>query len=116
MKITYTLHGDYYLPDLALTKRPDAPLGKYGRMRKSYLKQHRKGLYNTLLLTEQLTPHLAEIDKAAKERVEQIVSHMAEVEGVDEELKASDPMKWVRLMNNFKHAAEEIVLQELIYD
>ena len=116
MKITYTLHGDYYLPDLTLTEQPDAPLGKYGRMRKSYLKQHRKGLYNTLLLTEQLTPHLAEIDKAAKERVEQIVSHMAEAEGVDEELKASDPMKWVRLMNNFRNAAEETVLQKLIYD
>ena len=116
MKITYTLHGDYYLPDLALTEQPDAPLGKYGRMRKSYLKQHRRGLYNTLLLTEQLTSHLAEIDKAAKERVEQIVSRIAKAEGIDEELKASDPMKWVGLMNNFKHTAEEIVLQKLIYD
>ncbi len=98
-KLTYTRCGDYYIPDLKLSEQPAAPIGKYGRMRQRYLKEHRPGLYSSLILSEKLYPHLLEIDRAA---------------GVTEELKARDPMRWVGLMNTLKAQAEEIVLDELI--
>lgn len=84
-------------------------------MRKAFLKEHRKGTYNELLLTGKLDEHLLEMDRLARMQVEQIVEHMAKAEGVTEELKARDQMKWVGMMNSFKHSAEEIVLTELIY-
>ena len=84
-------------------------------MRKAFLKEHRKGTYNELLLTGKLDEHLLETDRLARTQVEQIVERMAKAEGVTEELKARDQMKWVGLMNNLLHTAEEIVLKEVIY-
>ena len=112
--IGYTLMGDYYIPDLKLSEQPEAPIGKYGRMRQRYLKEHRPLIYNQLLLTEKLYPHLIEIDETAQSRLEQMMPQLAKDAGATEELKASDPMQWVGLMNTCKAQAEEILLAELI--
>ena len=112
-ELTYTRCGDYYIPDLKLSEQPEAPIGKYGRMRQRYLKEHRPGLYSSLILSEKL--HLLEIDRAAHERMDAMLPRMMEAAGVTEELKARDPMRWVGLMNTLKAQVEEIVLTELIY-
>ena len=114
--LTYTKVGDYYLPNLVLKEQPDTPIGKYGRMRFRYLKEHRKGLCTSLLLTEKLYPHLLEIDKAANERMDILMPQLMKAAGVTEELKAANQMKWVGLMNTLKAQAEEIIQSELIYD
>ena len=113
--LTYTMNGDYQIPDLKLTEQPEKPLGKYGRMRKAYLKEHRPLIYNQLLLTEKLYPHLIEIDETAQSRLEQMMPQLAKDAGATEELKASDPMRWVGLMNTCKAQAEEILMTELIH-
>ena len=113
--LTYTRNGDYQIPDLKLTEQPEKPLGKYGRMRKAYLKDHRPLIYNQLLLTEKLYPHLIEIDETAQSRLEQMMPQLAKDAGATEELKASDPMRWVGLMNTCKAQAEEILMAELIH-
>ena len=113
--LTYKQVGDYLYPDLSLSEQPQTPLGKYGRMRKNYLKEYRPVLWNSLLLSEKLYPHLREIDTTARERVEQLMKEMAKAEGVTEDLKMSDQLRWVGMMNNIKSRAEEIVLSELIY-
>ena len=112
--LTYTRIGDYLIPDLKLTEQPEKPLGKYGRMRKAYLKDHRPLIYNQLLLTEKLYPHLLEIDETANSRLEQMMPQLAKDAGATEQLKASDPMRWVGLMNTCKAQAEEILMAELI--
>lgn len=112
--LTYTMNGDYQIPDLKLTEQPEKPLGKYGRTRKSYLKEHRPILYNQMLLSEKLYPHLLEIDETAQSRLEQMMPQLTKEAGATEELKASDPMKWVGLMNTCKAQAEEILMTELI--
>ena len=112
--LTYTKSGDYLIPDLSLSEQPKKPLGKYGRMRKAYLKQHRPILYNQLLMTEKLYSHLLEIDETANSRLEQMMPRLAESAGATEALKARDPMAWVGLMNTCKAQAEEILLAELI--
>lgn len=114
-KLTYTRVGDYYIPDLKLAEQPDKPIGKYGRMRQRYLKEHRSVLYNSLLLTEKLYPHLSEINEAANERMEILMPQLMKDAGATEKLKASDPMKWVGLVNALKAQAEEIILAELIF-
>ena len=117
MELTYTKIGDYFYPDLTLPEtKDDHPLGKYGMLRKTYLKQHHPMVYDRLLLVGQLDAHLREIDKIATEQVNQMVADLAAKEGVDEHLKATDQMRWVGLMNNFKAAAEEVVLQEIVYE
>ena len=113
--MTYIQNGDYLIPDLKLSEQPTKPLGKYGRMRKAYLKEHRPILYNHLLLSEKLYPHLLEIDETAQNRLEQLMPRLAESAGATEQLKASDPMKWVGLMNTCKAQAEEILMAELIH-
>ena len=115
-KLTYIRCGDYDIPNLKLSEQPETSIGKYGRMRKSYLKEHRPILYNQLLMSEKLYPHLLEIERTAQERVDTMLPHMMEVAGVTEELKACDPMRWVGLMNTLKAQAEEIILAELIND
>ena len=113
--LTYTQNGDYLIPDLSLSEQPEKPLGKYGRMRKAYLKEHRPLIYNQLLLTEKLYPHLIEIDETAQSRLEQMMPQLAKDAGATEQLKASDPMRWVGLMNTCKAQAEEILMAELIH-
>ena len=115
MTIQYHKSGDYFLPNLTIEDQEIQPLGKYGRMRKSYLKEHRPVLYTNFLLSGELFPHLAEIDKACEERMDLLTYQMAKLEGVNEALKASDQMEWVRRMNSIRSCAEEIVLHELIY-
>ena len=112
--MSYTLHGDYYLPDLVL--REEEPIyGKYGMLRKQFLKEHRSAGYQYLLLTGKLNELLNQIDQEASEQVETLMEQMTEKQGVTEELKAQDQMEWVRLMNNIKASAEEIVLKNMIY-
>lgn len=113
--LTYTMNGDYQIPDLKLTEQPEKPLGKYGRMRKAYLKEHRPLIYNHLLMSEKLYPHLIEIDETAQSRLEQMMPQLAKDAGATEQLKASDPMRWVGLMNTCKAQAEEILMAELIH-
>ena len=113
--LTYTMNGDYQIPDLKLTEQPEKPLGKYGGLRKAYLKEHRPLIYNQLLLTEKLYPHLIEIDETAQSRLEQMMPQLAKDAGATEQLKASDPMRWVGLMNTCKAQAEEILMAELIH-
>ena len=114
--IHYTLHGDYYLPDLEPPEKTSAPLGRYGRMRQAYLEEHRPGLYERLLLSGKLYEHLAEIDACCAERMDRIVRRMADAEGVTEDLKARDQIAWVGRMNNIRQRAEEMILKELIFD
>ncbi|MEE1011256.1 MAG: TnpV protein [Acutalibacteraceae bacterium] len=113
--ITYSQNGDYLIPNLTLVQTEKKPLGKYGRMRKEYLKNHRPALWNRMVLRDTLYSHLLEIDEAANNRLEQMMPELMKSAGVTEELKASDPMKWVGLMNNLQSQAEEIILTELIY-
>lgn len=115
-KLTYIRCGDYYIPNLKLSEQPEAPIGKYGRMRQRYLKEHRPVLYSSLILSEKLYPHLLEIDRVARERVDAMLPRMMEAAGVTEELKARDPMSWVGLMNTLKAQVEEIIQDELIYN
>ena len=115
MEMTYTRNGDYLVPDLSLTETEQKPLGKYGRLRKDYLKEHRPILWNRMILSETLYPHLREIDETANRRLEQMMPEMMKSAGVTESLKASDPMKWVQTMNSLKAQAEEVILNELIY-
>ena len=111
--LNYMKAGDYNIPNLKLSETLE--IGKYGRMRKKYLKEHRPVLYNRLLLSEKLYPHLAEIDSAAKRRLGQLMDELKSSSGVTEELKATDPMRWAGLMNTLKSQAEETILSELIY-
>ena len=113
---TYRQVGDYLIPNLSLPDEPEYQIGKYGRMRRSYLKEHRPVLYANLLTSGTLHRHLAEIDQACNERMEIIVSAMVKQEGVTEALKAADQMEWVRRMNSIRSRAEEIVLTELVYN
>ena len=117
-ELTYTKNGDYLIPDLTLSEAQEEarPLGKYGRLRRSYLQEHRPGLYNRLVLSEKLFPHLREIDETANRRLEQMMRSLMEQNCVTEELKACDQMKWVGLMNNLKAQAEETILNELVYN
>ena len=115
MEMTYTRNGDYLIPDLSLTETGQKPLGKYGRLRKTYLKEHRPILWNRMILSETLYPHLREIDETANRRLEKMMPELMKSAGVTENLKASDPMKWVQMMNSLKAQAEEVILNELIY-
>ena len=112
--LSYTLYGDYYFPDLEINEE-EPTYGKYGIMRKQFLKEHRSARYQYLVLTGKLTEHLNQIDKEVREKVEMLVEQMAERWGATEELKMRDQMEWVRRMNNIKATAEEIVLKENIY-
>ena len=112
--LSYTLHGDYYLPDLVINEE-ETTYGKYGIMRKKFLKEHRSARYQYLVLTGKLTEHLNQVDKEAREKVEMLMEQMAEQWDVTEELKTQNQMEWMQRMNNIKTNAEEVVLKENIY-
>ena len=114
-EITYSRQGSYNLPNLLPPQEPEVALGKYALLRRKFLKENRRITYTNLLTSGKLNSHLAEIQQTAQRRMEQIVAQMAKNQGVTEELKASDQMKWVQMMNNLQNAAEETVLAELIY-
>ena len=113
--LSYTQTGDYRIPNLTLSEIEQKPLGTYGRMRTKYLQEHRPVLWNSMILSEKLYPHLREIDETANRRLEQLMPELMRRSGVTEELKARGPMKWVGLMNNLKAQAEETILNELIF-
>lgn len=112
-KLTYTLVGDYYLPNLLPPPEPE--IGIWGQRRRRYLREHRSGIYTGMLLAGTLNRHLEEIDRQAEKLFTQMVTNLSCVEGVTEQLKATDQMAWVGLMNSIRHRAEEAVRKELIY-
>ncbi len=113
--ISYTLQGDYYLPDLVLPDEEEQPIGLWGQRHLRYIKQHRKVLYLNLLTSGKLNGYLADLDKQAEEMFSRLVKQMAENEGVTEQLKTDDQMEWVALMNNIRSRATKIVNTDLIY-
>ena len=114
MEMQYIRVGDYFIPDLELPEET-RPMGKWGRMHREYLKEHKPIQYNCLLLSGKLWTYLADLNEQAQDRLERIIEQMKTDEGISEALKASDPMAWVGAMNNIRNRAEEIILQELIY-
>ncbi len=112
---TYRKVGDYYIPNLTLPEESHYDIGRFGMMRRSYLKNHRKGLFTVLLTSGKLNEHLYEIDQTANERFELISSQMAKTKGVTEQLKSENQMLWVQKMNNIRNRVEEIIREELIY-
>ena len=112
--LSYTLYGDYYFPDLEINEE-EPTYGKYGIMRKQFLKEHRSARYQYLVLTGKLTEHLNQVDKETREKVEMLVEQMAERWGVTEELKLQDQMEWVRRKNNIQATAEEIAYKNIIF-
>lgn len=114
--ISYTLQGNYYLPDLALTEQEDKLIGLWGERHLRYIKQHRKILYVNLLTSGKLNGYLADIDKQAEDMFVRLVKQMVEREGVTEQLKVDTPMVWVARMNNIRSRATEIVNNDMIYN
>ena len=113
--IKYELRGEQYYPMLKISEQTNHEIGKYGHLHLDFIKKHRRGTYTTLLTEGRLNEHLHSIDEQAHQQIDLHISHMAKQMGVTEELKSSDPMRWVRLMNNIKSLAEEIVLKEVVY-
>ena len=114
MELTYTKHGDYYLPNLIAPKPPE--VGRYGKLYLRYLKNEHRAIYNTLLYSGNLSAEAERIDREAYDMMRRLVAGMAKGQGITEQLKADDQMAWVGRMNNIRAAAEEIVMQELIYN
>ena len=113
--IEYERRGELYYPLLDLGEQTTYEIGKYGKLRLAFIKQHRRGTYTTLLTEKRLNEHLHSIDGQTHEQIDLHIAQMAKRMGVTEELKASDPMRWVQMMNNIKASAEEIVLKEVVY-
>ena len=114
MEITYTKHGDYYYPDLALPPQPTGDIGRFGRMRKKYLKEHQPDTFALMLMENTLTEYLIEIDRQTNEQIELITSQLALAEGVTEDLKARDQLEWIQRMNSCRARAEEQTIRESI--
>ena len=115
MELTYTQVGDYLIPNIAAPDAPHHPLGKYGRMRRTYLKEHRPILWERMILNGTLWDHLAYVDLICEERMDTLIDGMKKTRGITEELKSKNQLCWVGEMNNIHAAAEEIVLQEVVY-
>ncbi len=113
MEITYSKYGDYYLPDLVLSEEEPATYGRFGSIQLKYLKEHRRVLYINLLTSGELTQHLNEVDRQAREM---LVKQMAQEQGITEQMKAEDQMAWVGAMNNIRSVAEEVVMQEIMFE
>ena len=112
--LTYDLVGDYYFPRLIAPEEPEGDIGRYGRMRKRFLKEHRKGDFAEFLMNGNLKQHLMDLDREAKEQIELITAQLARAEGVTEDLKARDQLGWIRAMNSCRARAEEQVLREIV--
>ena len=115
MEVTYRMQNGFQVPNLMMPSAPEVHLGKYAELRRQYIKKHRRVLYTNLKTSGQLAAHLAEIETAAEKMVTRLVAQMAQNEGVTEALKATGPLRWTGLMNNLRHSAEELVLNDLIY-
>lgn len=113
MELTYTMQGDYLIPDLTVPESPK--LGKYGMLRRTFLRKHRDGIYTGMLLNGTLNSHLEEVDRQAQKMLDDLTEQMKALNGVTEQLKAEDQMKWVQMMNSIRHSAEEVILNDLIY-
>lgn len=113
--IEYIRNGDYYLPNLVLAEQKKIQLNKYGRLRLDYLKNHKKAEYAILFMDNKLTDHLEEVQEIAAKRIEEIIKSLKEQSNLTEEMKNTDQLYWVGMMNNFKNQAEEVVFKELIY-
>ena len=112
--LEYIRSGDYFIPNLTLPEET-RPIGKWGRMHREYLKEHKPIQYNCLLLSGELWTYLADLNEQAQDRLERMIDQMTTTEGITETLKASDPMAWVGAMNSIRNRAEEIILREMIY-
>ena len=113
--ITYQLAGDVYLPLIVVTDQPTKPLGKWGRMRRTYLREHRSGTYTEMLLTGTLMQHLSEIEETAERRMEELMESLKKKYHLTEQMKSENQMQWVQMMNNLRATAEEMIQTELIY-
>ena len=113
MELTYTMQGDYLIPDLTVPESPK--LGKYGMLRRTFLRKHRDGIYTGMLLNGTLNSHLEEVDRQAQKMLDDLTEQMKALNGVTEQLKAEDQMRWVQKMNSIRHSAEEVILNDLIY-
>ena len=113
MELTYTMQGDYLIPDLTVPESPE--LGKYGMLRRTFLHEHRDGIYTGMLLNGTLNSHLEEVDRQAQKMLDDLTEQMKALNGVTEQLKAEDQMRWVQMMNAIRHSAEEVILNDLIY-
>ena len=114
MEITYKKHGDYYYPDLTLPPQPTEDIGRFGRMRKKYLKEYQPDTFALMLMENTLTQHLIDIDRQANERIDLIAFQLAQAEGVTEDLKVRDQLEWIRRMNSCRARAEKQVIRELV--
>jgi hypothetical protein len=115
MELTYIKCGDYYIPNLLPNPEPEGFIGKYGIMRESYLKEHRRGIYQGMLLSGELKEHLLKVQEQAELRFDTLVEQMARIEGVTEQLKEENQMLWVQKMNSIRDRADEIIRDEIIY-
>lgn len=115
MEITYSKHGNYYLPDLVLSEEEPATYGRFGRMRLKYLKEHRRATYINMKTSGQLTHHLNETDREANEMLRLLIEQMAQAQGITEQLKAENQTAWVGAMNNIRNVAEDVVMREVIF-
>ena len=113
MELTYTMQGDYLIPDLTVPESPK--LGKYGMLRRTFLREHRDGIYTGMLLNGTLNSHLEEVDRQAQKMLDDLTEQMKALNGVTESLKAEDQMRWVQMMNSIRHSAEEVILNDMIY-
>ena len=113
MELTYTMQGDYLIPDMTVPESPK--LGKYGMLRRTFLRKHRDGIYTGMLLNGTLNSHLEEVDRQAQKMLDDLTEQMKALNGVTEQLKAEDQMQWVQMMNSIRHSAEEVILNDLIY-
>ena len=113
MELTYTMQGDYLIPDLTVPESPK--LGKYGMLRRTFLRKHRDGIYTGMLLNGTLNSHLEEVDRQAQKMLDDLTEQMKALNGVTKQLKAEDQMRWVQMMNSIRHSAEEVILNDLIY-
>ena len=115
MELTYTKHGDYYIPDLDIPAQEKVSVNRYGQMHGNYLKKNNRTAYNELLFSGRLNQYLAEIGEQAEKMFSLLTAQYVATENVTEEMKASDQMGWVRAMNSIRNRAEEVVLSELVY-